>query len=116
MKKGKYILLGICLVFLSLTIGVFIGRNFGHTYKMDEPAVMISEPDRQVTADVFPNINKMNKVQLMALPGIGETLAERIIAYRDENGFFTEIEELLNVEGIGEKKLEQIMGLVGVGG
>jgi competence protein ComEA len=52
----------------------------------------------------------------VSLPGIGETLADRIIAYREANGPFQTIEDLQNVVGIGEKKLDQIAGLVGVGG
>ena len=44
----------------------------------------------------------------MKLPGIGETAAERIIAFRQENGPFKNNTELLKVKGIGKKKLEQI--------
>jgi len=53
-------------------------------------------------------INTANKNELMKLPGIGETTAERIIAFRQENGLFKNDTELLKVKGIGKKKLEQI--------
>jgi comEA protein len=53
-------------------------------------------------------INTANKNELMKLPGIGETTAERIIAFRQENGPFKNNTELLKVKGIGKKKLEQI--------
>ena len=53
-------------------------------------------------------INTANKNELMKLPGIGETTAERIIAFRQENGYFKNDTELLKVKGIGKKKLEQI--------
>jgi competence ComEA-like helix-hairpin-helix protein len=53
-------------------------------------------------------INTANKNELMRLPGIGETTAERIIAFRQENGYFKNETELLKVKGIGKKKLEQI--------
>jgi competence protein ComEA len=43
--------------------------------------------------------------QLDAIDGIGPTLAERIIEYRDENGGFRSLDELSEVDGIGEKRL-----------
>ena len=52
----------------------------------------------------------------MALPGIGDVLAQRIVDYRLENGSFSTLEELLNVEGIGKKRLEEIMDMITLGG
>ena len=54
------------------------------------------------------NINTASKEELTRLPGIGEAMAERILAYRDENGSFSTIGELVNVKGIGKKKLDRI--------
>ena len=54
------------------------------------------------------NVNKADAETLTRLEGIGPTLAERIVAYREENGAFESLDELLNVNGIGEKKLEKI--------
>ena len=45
---------------------------------------------------------------LCELPGVGESLASRIIQYREENGKFKFIEDLKNVSGIGEKKFESL--------
>ena len=49
------------------------------------------------------NINTAEAKELEELPGIGETLAQRIVEYRKKNGPFTDPKELMNVKGIGEK-------------
>ena len=54
------------------------------------------------------NINTASKETLMSIPGIGETRAMAIISYRQENGPFTSIEELKEVEGIKEGVLSKI--------
>lgn len=54
------------------------------------------------------NINTADSKQLVALPGIGPKTAEAIVAYRQDNGKFKNIEELTKVKGIGDKTLEKI--------
>lgn len=54
------------------------------------------------------NINTANQSQLDSLPGIGPSLAERIIEYREANGPFQDIEDIKNVSGIGAKKYENL--------
>ncbi|MEW5763126.1 MAG: ComEA family DNA-binding protein [Bacillota bacterium] len=58
------------------------------------------------TGDTRININTADAAELDRLPGIGPALAERIVRYREENGPFASVDDLLNVSGIGEKKLE----------
>ncbi|HHW46675.1 MAG TPA: ComEA family DNA-binding protein [Clostridiales bacterium] len=58
------------------------------------------------------NINSATKDQLMALPGIGEVKAQAIIDYRELNGPFMSVDELINVKGIGPATLEKIKDLV----
>lgn len=54
------------------------------------------------------NINSAGIDDIVRLPGIGPVLAQRIIAYRDSAGPYIEADDLLNVKGIGEKKLVKI--------
>ena len=54
------------------------------------------------------NINTASAAELTDLPGIGETLAGRIVAYRNEHGRFSTPEELKNVKGIGDAKFAAI--------
>ena len=65
----------------------------------------------------FPiDINAASEADFQALPGIGEVLAQRIVAYRQEHGPFRAVEELMNVEGIGQKRIAQILDLITIGG
>lgn len=61
------------------------------------------------------NINTATKQELESLPGIGPTLAQRIIDYREKNGYFQTIEDIKKVSGIGDKKFEAIKDLITVG-
>lgn len=58
------------------------------------------------------NINTATKEELDTLPGIGESTANKIINYREENGKFKSIEEIKEVSGIGDSKFEQIKDLI----
>lgn len=52
------------------------------------------------------NINNADESKLCEIPGVGEAMARKIIQYREDNGKFNSIEDLKNVNGIGDKKLE----------
>lgn len=60
------------------------------------------------------NINTADKAMLLSLPSIGEKTAEKIIQYRETNGNFKSIDDIKNINGIGEKKFEQIKDLITV--
>ncbi len=60
------------------------------------------------------NINSSSIKELEELPGIGEATANKIFKYREENGEFKSIEEIKNVNGIGDKKYEGIKDLISI--
>ena len=60
------------------------------------------------------NLNTADAAQLDTLPRIGPAMAQRIIEWRDANGRFTSVEDLLAVPGIGDKMLETLRDLVTV--
>ncbi len=61
------------------------------------------------------NLNTASAEELTSLPGIGEVLAARIVAYREEHGPFQTLDDLMQVSGIGSKVVEEIRDLVTVG-
>lgn len=66
-----------------------------------------SQLSSEQNADLI-NINTASSSELQSLTGIGEVKAGAIIEYREQNGGFSSVDELINVKGIGEKTLEKI--------
>ena len=74
-----------------------------------EPVVVPTAPVRprsSIPRSGLVDINRATEQQLTALKGIGPALARNVVEYRRKNGRFRNIEDLLQVKGIGEKKLE----------
>jgi competence protein ComEA len=60
------------------------------------------------------NVNSATPIELEELPGVGEVIAQAIVDYRTENGPFASVDQLLDVNGIGDATLEDIRELVTV--
>src|SRR5688572_26981478 len=67
--------------------------------KPAKPAAAAAKP----SAAALINLNTATQAQLESLPGLGAKVAERILEYRQKNGAFKKVEDLMNVKGIGEK-------------
>ncbi|MFH1245306.1 MAG: helix-hairpin-helix domain-containing protein [Candidatus Omnitrophota bacterium] len=111
----------IILIFLIFTFIMGLGVNF---YKKTRNDIRLSvQPGR---ADILQekheelvseqkariNINSLDIDELIALPGVGKQLADRIVRYHQEYGPFTNKEDLMRVKGMGEKKFEAIKDLI----
>lgn len=121
-KQEHMILLIITVLFAGIVIGSIIGRYSDKTtvtlsaYDQTSSGTVSTEPIVQVINNGKLNINMASVKDLILLPGIGETYAQRIVDYRSENGPFMRIEDLLNVKGIGQKRIDAIAELITVGG
>jgi competence protein ComEA len=61
------------------------------------------------------NINTASAAQLEELPGIGPVLAERVVAYREQNGPFQSVDELAEVAGISDRMVDELRALITTG-
>ncbi len=79
-------------------------------YTVLKDADVVTIPIQSSTTSIMSkiSINSATEDELTTLSGIGPSLASRIITYRNENGLFQTLEELMNVKGIGESKFEKI--------
>jgi competence protein ComEA len=99
------------------TLEDVIGAAGGVTGDAEPDYLELIVPGRGEVAELQKiNINTADVWLLSALPGIGDVRAQSIVAYRLENGPFRDIDELLNVEGIGAVTLANIKDLITVAG
>jgi comEA protein len=89
-----------CALAMSVGISARRGPEVGQEPKASAPA----------TAPI--NLNAATAADLQKLPGVGAAMAARILEYRQKSGGFKKIEELMNVQGIGEKNFLRLKTLV----
>ena len=93
------------------------GEQLDIPYLEGEAPIVLDDP--QVTeapsSSELININTASQTELETLPGIGPTTAQKIIQYREANGPFVNIEDIINVSGIGPGTFERIKDLITVG-
>lgn len=114
MKKAfSWSITGIGVLCLVFFLGLFVGRR---TISAPVNPSAATDSTTQANAEEVNkrkiNINTANAALLQELPGIGEALASRIIAFREENGPFTDIRQLGLVDGISDGKLMDLIHLV----
>ena len=79
-----------------------------------EEASSLPAPAGETAGSGKVNLNTAGKELLTTLPGIGDAKADAILQYREENGGFSSIEEIMQIEGIKEKVFEKIRDLIEV--
>ena len=76
--------------------------------------VIVNDDSNSESLSSVININTANETELEELPGIGPSLASKIVEHRNQNGKFKAIEDIKNVTGIGNSKFEKIKNLIKV--
>ncbi len=120
--KTERAVVGLLLLAMAFLCGLFVGRGTAESERLQlpEPREMtvqqmaVTACPREMEPAVL-DLNTATAEELDSLPGIGPVIAERIIAYREENGPYLSTEELLAVQGIGEKTLRDLETYVTAG-
>lgn len=103
----------VVVIFLASALIIGVGLNFFKAVKhsgtkVSEVKVLTEGESSEIGLD----INRATVEQLEALPGIGTVIACRIVEYREKHGRFKTVQDLLNVSGIGPKRLAVIKDFV----
>lgn len=117
--KRKGVEIG-CVVLLAVlaafTLGFFLGSGSNRAeiavetaeVQPVQAAAAEAEPEPEPDPQSRVNLNTATREDLENLPGIGAVLAQRILAYRDAYGPFVTVEQIMEVDGIGENRFEAL--------
>ena len=98
LRRTRFLLGTLCLVVVAL--GAAAGSALAADGEEAKPAD--GNASRQI------DINKATAVELTAIPGVGNAIATRIVEFREKQGPFSRVEDLLKIKGIGEKSFQKI--------
>lgn len=96
----KYLALLILIACTVLGVSIYFSKNYKY-----RDYVIKAKTDEVKTYNI--NINLADWYEFSNLPGIGESLAKRIVEDRETNGRFESVEDLLRVKGIGQAKFDK---------
>lgn len=99
---------------LNLRLFLAVGLSAVLLFSSLAPVLAQNQTSNKATQNKI-NINTASASELQNLPRIGPRVAQRIVDYRTQNGPFKKIEDLMKVQGIGEKVFEQIKDRISVG-
>ena len=118
-RRTEGFLLG-CLLFVTAAVFFFLGAKYSLLFSgspESETSFVIHHGTTPTSAwpttttapppSFSVDINTVTAEELQRIPGIGETFAQRIVAYRDKIGGFTSLEQLKEVQGIGDTRYSE---------
>ena len=120
-NRERIIFIGLAVILLVIATIISSGRlRSYHKIVIVKNGVKeqftLNEVERMLREAKKIDINTASEKEISSIPGIGEVLATRIVKYREAHGNFYQANDLLNVAGIGKKKLGKIKAYIAVRG
>lgn len=101
---------------VAMLFALVCALHVGAAYAQQPAAAKAAAPKRPAAASTaVVNINTATAAEFESLPGVGPKMAARIVEYRQKNGPFKKVEELMNVRGLGEKNFLKLKGQLTLG-
>ena len=93
---------------------IYDGQKILIYSRSDNYTGTLSENIQQESSTGKININYATSLELQEIPGVGPSIAQKIIEYREANGRFKSIEDIMNISGIGEKTFQSLKDYITV--